>query len=324
VLKGLSHLRAIPWRYSIVSVAAAMLAAMDAHSACLSLIKGPVLMDVKACKKINPAEIFDLTKDKYKFIRDLDAQGRKEFLGLYRGLYVKGQVVKSQAIEKGMGNKGALEGDEIYGYVLPGKRTCELIMGKRIAANIDEKCCDGGGDPPCLLSTSYLLKSVKPIGKAGSAAGDRSRISAGQSENYKKAELAYRKKDYKKAAKYYETAKSYDELDVRGYYKLGLSYYKQDICSRAIYPLEEIHQRELKKKIFGDEQDTARKAKFLLARCYSKTNQPEKAVLLLQGYLLEPRKYRLEIRQSLKHKDFGWIHTSKAYRDYKRDALKAK
>jgi hypothetical protein len=51
-------------------------------------------------------------------------------------------------------------------------------------------------------------------------------------------------------------------------------------------------------------------------------NQPSNAYMILSGYLLEPGKYQRELKQALKHKDFGWIHTSKQYREFKKEADK--
>ena len=60
----------------------------------------------------------------------------------------------------------------------------------------------------------------------------------------------------------------------------------------------------------------------LLARCLARMNDPQNAVAILNSYLIEPAKYRNEINESLKDSDFGWIHTSREYRDYMKEARK--
>lgn len=44
--------------------------------------------------------------------------------------------------------------------------------------------------------------------------------------------------------------------------------------------------------------------------------------MILNSYLLEPQKYKSELKQALSNKDFGWIHTSKEYRDFKKEVGK--
>ena len=115
-------------------------------------------------------------------------------------------------------------------------------------------------------------------------------------------------------------AKANGELDITGHYKLAVAYRKDDRCNKAIEPLEYINGRHNKKDFWADEEKVIRSARFLLARCYAKLNKPGFATTILEAYLLEPRKYRNELKWSLGHKDFGWIHTSKEYRDYKKEA----
>ncbi len=293
----------------------------NAQAECLSLTSGPIVYDVIGCKVLTPETAFDLSKEKYGWIKDLDAAGKKQFYDTYRGTYLKGKVVKSSAQTKGIANEqGALNGDTIYSMILPPATQCNQILGKRIAGNLKEVCCEGGGQPPCLLDTSYLILQPQVIGGAESAAGDSTRTKAKQSKDYQAAEKLYRAKKYKDAVKLYEKARPNDELDVTGFYHLAFSYREMDQCKDAVGPLKIVNEKAQKKQIWADEEGTARKAQFLLARCHAKLNDPQSAVLLLNSYLLEPKKYKTEIVQSLKHKDFGWIHTSKEYRDYKKEA----
>lgn len=298
-------------------------AGADAQAECLSLTNGPVVYDVIGCKVLTPETTFDLAKEKFAWIKDLDAAGRKQFYDSYRGTYLKGKVVKSSAQTKGIANEqGALNGDTIYTMVGPPATQCAQLLGKRLSGNLKEVCCEGGGQPPCLLDTSYLIQNAQVIGGAESAAGDQTRTKAKNSKDYQAAEKLFRQKKWKDAAKLYEKARPNDELDVTGFFHLAYSYREMDQCKDAVGPLKIVTEKAQKKQIWADEEATARKAMFLLARCYAKLNDPQAAVLLLNSYLLEPKKYKMEIQQSLKHKDFGWIHTSKEYRDYKDEAQK--
>jgi hypothetical protein len=289
--------------------AAAAFVATELHAQCLTLTSGPIAYDVTGCKVLDPETFFDTSKPKYEWIAGLDAAGKKQFYDKYRGVFVRGKVVKSTATQKGLSTEqGVLTGETVF-MLLPPPVTlqCNAIFGKRLAGNLKEVCCDGGGEPPCLLDTSFLLTNAQVIGAADSGAGDS-------------AEQALRNKKYKEAVALYQKARANDELDVRGHYNLGLAYRQLDQCGDALGPLKVVYDKSAKKQVWADEEAIARKATFLLARCYAKRNDPGAAVMILNGYLLEPGKYKSEIRSSLKHKDFGWIHTSKEYRDYEKEA----
>lgn len=294
-----------------------------AEAGCLSLISGPVVFDVQGCKAMEPESYFDTAKPKYSWIAGLDAAGRKTFFNSYRGLYLRGKIVKSQAVAKGINpEQGALAGETVGVYINPGKLSCQAVNGKRVASELRETCCDGGGDVPCLLGTGYVLASPSVIGNAGSAAGDNTRQKAKDSKDVQAAEKLEASGKTKDAIKLYERARTNGELDVGGLYALGSAYRKIDECNNAVPPLKAVLDMSQKKQVFADDEPTARKAIFLLARCYAKMNDPGPAVLLLQGYLLEPQKYKVELQESLSHKDFGWIKTSKEYREYKVQAQK--
>jgi hypothetical protein len=294
-----------------------------AHAECLSLKVGTLIFDVQSCVQIQPEAAFDLTKDRFKFIADLDPQGKKNLLDSYRGFYVKGQVIKSQIDQKGVVKEsGVLMGETIQAYVPPGAMQCAGIQGKRLSGKLVERCCDGNGDAPCLLDTGYVLQNLAVIGVSGSSAGDAQRQKAKKSKDYQTADKHFRSKDWKKATIAFEKARSNGELDIAGHFKLGYSYRMLDLCPAAISPLQYIHSQREKGATWADEDAVVRAGEFLLARCYAKMNQPGASVLLLNAYLLEPQKYAKELRDSLSHVDFGWIHTSREYRDYQKEARK--
>jgi hypothetical protein len=294
-----------------------------ARAECLSLKAGPLIFDVQSCVQIQPEAAFDQTKDRFKFISDLDPKGKKSLLDSYRGLYVKGQVIKSQIDQKGVVKEsGVLKGENIPTYVPPSAVQCAQILGKRVSAKLVERCCDGNGDAPCLLDTGYVLQNVTVIGASGSSAGDEQRQKAKKSSDYQTADKHFRSKEWKKAAIAYEKARSNGNLDIAGHFKLGYSYRMLDLCPSAIGPLQYIHTQKEKGATWADEDAVVRAGEFLLARCYAKMNQPGASVLLLNAYLLEPQKYAKELGESLSHADFGWIHTSREYREYQKEAKK--
>jgi hypothetical protein len=297
--------------------------ATPARAECMTLVSGPIAYDVMGCKLIEPEAVFDTHKERFSWIAGLDAAGRKKFYDSYRGLYLKGKVVKSGAVSKGVAaEQGALSGQTVFMFIPPSAMKCDNVLGKRIGANLREVCCEGGGDPPCLLDTSYLLSNVQMVGSVSSAAGDQVRQKAKKSKDYQAGETAFKGHNWKTAAKEYEKARVNGELDIAGYYHLGYAYRELDQCSDAVPQLKHVQSEAEKKAIWADEENDARAAIFLLARCYSKMNDPQATVLILNSYLLEPKKYKTELELALTHKDFGWIHTSKEYRDFKKEAEK--
>lgn len=303
-------------------VAGILLSAGMAKGDCVSLVKGYLALDVRSCGRLKPEMTFDVNQERHAFIKDLPAPEQKKFWNSYRGLIIKGKVARSLAVRSGLNSsKGALNGEDISVFVHPDKNnTCRGLPGKRIKGYVSEACCEGGGDPPCLLSSAYVLKNYKVIGKASSSAGNASKTKAKKSKLYKRADKEFRQKRFEKAARYYEGVRSRGNLDIVGHYKLAYSYRQIDRCAKAIPPLEYIADKGEKKEFWADEEKIIRRANFLMARCYAKVNKPGFAVTILEGYLIDPATYRREIKGSLTHKDFGWIHTSKEYRKYKQAA----
>lgn len=291
-----------------------------AQGSCLALVKGPISFDVDVCKPFDPA-FFDTTKPKYKFIDDLDPQGRKEILDSYRGLVLKGTIVLSQAIKEGVStSKGALQGQKTIMFIPPGAVTCEMIRQKRITATINEKCCNGTGDVPCLLGNGYVLSDVKVSGDAMVGEGMEKKTRKPRSKDYIEAEKFYSAKKYKEAVKFYLKAEEAKDIDLKGLFRLGNSYRELERCDLATKPLKKIWALQEANKVFADEEMDARRGVFLLARCEAKNGDASGSIYYLNAFLLDPKKYRSELQQSLKHKDFGWIHTSKEYQEFKASA----
>lgn len=300
------------------------LGSVQAWAECIGMTNGPIVYDVMSCKSVEPKKDFTPDQD-YGFFKDFAESDRKRFLEGYRGYVVVGKVVKSEAIEEGLSKKkGALEGKDLKLLVPSAKGlSCNGIQKKRILGSIKEYCCQGSVDSPCLLQTPYKLLSVKVIGEAGSGAGDKTREAAKNSKNYKEGLAQYKKKRLKPAASLLEKAYKDGELDIKGQYLLSLIYRKLDNCRNAIPILQSIFEKSEKKEVWADEEATVRRSNFLLARCYAMTNDPGRATIILNSYLVDPKGNLSEIKESLRNADFGWINATKEYRDYSEAARKA-
>lgn len=310
-------------RLLAIGAALAHVVPSAAFADCLTLIKGPITVDVQSCNVIDPNTAFNLQNERFKDIRNLDANSKAKFYATYRGVMMRGKVVNSQAVRKGLSEeKGALFGENVFLFVPPGKGTCQSAIGYRYTGNVSEVCCDGAAEAPCLIDSSYVFTEIKPLGPSSKQAGNADKQKAVKSESYKLAEQALAKKDLAGAVKHFEAARNKNELDVPGLYKLGAAHRRLDSCDKAVAPLESVYEKYTKKQTWADDEPTIRKSNFLLARCYAKMNRPGDAVMMLNSYLLEPRKYKAELKQSLANPDFGYIHTSKEYRIYKADAEK--
>jgi len=309
------------WPRVLVLSLVALLHSSPAKASCISLLKGAVVYDVEVCSQVNPETRFDLGNPEYQWIRDLDSAGRAQFYASYRGALLRGKIIQSRAERRGIGGpKGALAGDTISVYVQPPSGQCNALSGKRLAGALEEACCNGNGDPPCLLGTTYFLKQVNVMGSASSEAGDAARRRARNSRDYNEGLKAWQAENWKQAIKHFEAARSKGDLDIKGHWMLGQALRQTDQCREAVKPLKYIYDRALAGKVWSDEEEIVRRSNFLLARCHARNNDPQAAVFILNGYLLEPTKFRRELQEALRNKDFGWIHTSKEYRDFRAEA----
>lgn len=295
----------------------------NVFAVCTTLVKGPIAIQVKQCKVVTPETSFK-GDSKYNFIRDLPPANRKQFLSTYKGSLIDGTVTQSQALREGISDeKGALLNEKISAFIPAASGSCESFLGKLLEVELKQSCCDGGGVTPCLLNTGYLLTDVKVSdGKASSKSNQPKKTAEGQAL-YKKARTAAAAKDYKTAASYFEQLRTKGELDVLGQFQLGLVYRELDKCNQALSVLEPLHQRFEKKDYWTDTEMPVRKGTFLYARCLSVLSRASEATLVLQGFLVERQKFQKEIKDSLFHRDFGYIKSSKSWLKYKAAAEKA-
>jgi hypothetical protein len=80
-----------------VALTLAAAAPETAEAACTSLKSGAVVYDVTGCGALVPEKHFDLTKEKYAWIADLDAAGRKKFF-VPPGFFICLSLVMSIAV----------------------------------------------------------------------------------------------------------------------------------------------------------------------------------------------------------------------------------
>jgi len=306
-----------------LGVLALILFSQQLSAVCASLVRGQVMLDIQSCSNIQPEKAFASHEPKYNFIRDLPPPQRKAFLDSYRGLSVKAKVARSFAVRSGLSpEQGALSGETIRAFIPPQQLSCGAIYGKRVEAVMDEVCCEGGGEAPCLLGTSYLLKKTAVLGTANTKAGHKdSHFSA--SPEYKQAQKLLAQRDYKKATALLEKLNQNQQLDVQGKFLLAAAYRDMDRCPAALPLLETLYQKFERNDYWTDDEPYIRRANFLYARCLSMMEKSGDAVMILQGFLVEPKKYRKEITESFSHPDFGYIKTSKAYLEYKEAASRA-
>ena len=308
-----------PMRYLVLGI---WFCGPNVWAVCATLIKGPVAIDVQQCNSVHPESAFPLTNSKYNFIRDLPPANRQQFLETYRGLLIKGQVARSMAVRSGLSpEKGALGGEKIVAFIEPHTLNCDAIQSKRIQANINEICCEGGGEAPCLLGTGYLLQRPQLLKEAAARGGGRQGPEVQAA--YQQSLAAIGRRDFLSSIQTLTKLKQQKPLGTQGEYLLALSYRENDQCPQALPYLEAIYKRLETSSYWSDEEAIVRRGTLLLARCLSLLSRPGEAVIILQSFLVEPKKFKKEINESLSHQDFGGIRTDKQFIIYRERALKA-
>ncbi len=293
------------------------------RATCASLVRGQITVDIQSCSNVPPEQAFGSHEPKYNFIRDLPPAQRKAFLDSYRGLSVRAKVAYSLAVRSGLSpEQGALSGETITAYIPPQILSCTQVHGKRIQAIADEVCCEGGGEAPCLLGSSVVLKKAKVIGSAHSKAGNNDARNAARPD-YRQALKLLGQRDYKGATALLEKLRAAKQLDVQGSYLLAAAYRDMDKCPAAVPLLEGIYQRFERSDFWSDDETYIRRGTLLYARCLAMMERSGESVMILQSFLVEPKKFSKEINESFNHPDFGYIRTSKAFLDYRDTATRA-
>jgi len=291
---------------------------------CVSLIKGPVVFDVDLCRDVFLNQDVKIPQERASSITGLGRDGQRELFTTYQGQILQGQVIASQAVRSGFSpESGVLKGQRIKLFVPQGQLQCSEANLARFYGVIDEACCNGRIESPCMLPTAYVFRDFRKIGRAGGGDGDQQRREAINDPSYREAITHFRERRFRQAARSFEQARQKGRLDLRGHYLLGEAYQRLDMHERAISPLREIYDRSLRGDTWANDESVVRRAIFLLARCYARTGDAGQASLVLSGYLTEPRKYRRELEMSLEVSEFGFIHTSREFQEYEKKAREA-
>ncbi len=292
-----------------------------AQDVCVELIKGSVAIDVTACAPFTP-DVFNGNKHEFQFIKDLDPAQRNDLFQSYSGLIIRGTVVLSNAVRTGIStSKGVLHGQKEPFFIRSGQTTCEAIKSKRISAMLNEQCCNGSAAVPCLLENGYLLTDVKVMG--GAVIGSPAEVRPARKPHtkaYIDADKKYAARKYQEAIDLYLAAERENDMDVPGLFHMGFAYRAIEKCDKAIVPLTKIMTLKKSNKVWAEDELSVRRGQFLLARCHAKSGSASDAIFYLEAFLLDPKKYKTELQLSLTQKDFGWIHSSKEYIEYKAKA----
>ncbi len=294
---------------------------------CLSYIKGNVGVSILSCQDINPENSFDRKKEEFQWIYDLPPSKRTEILNTYRGSLVKAKVEFSDAVQVGLSNKkGALAGQTIDIYLSPNGKNCANLNQQKIFGDLLEVCCDGGATPPCLLDKKYILKnfSILSLQEFNQKISNTQTKTTANIKNYEIGKKYFEQKKFSSAISFLEKARGEGELDFQGHILLATAYRKKDNCPKAIDALKVIEEKSRSGTWLAGDKEAERSGRFLLARCFARIGDSGRAMIILKGYLSEPKTYKQEIQDALKLKDFGWIHSSKEYQDFKVKAEKIK
>lgn len=189
----------------------------------------------------------------------------------------------------------------------------------------------GGLGHPGVHSTVHSTAMADMAESRVAAAGQTSEGSTGKTAKapsvpknlLKDGFNAIKERDWKSAVEHFEKAQQQKPLSMRALLALAYAYRKVEDCPKAVEPLNLIQKKSKGRKLSKRDAKIARSGLFLLARCYGKQNDAGKALFILNGYLLDPKKYASEIRQSLRLLDFGGLKTQSDFRDYMEAARKA-
>ncbi len=290
-------------------------------ASCTSSISGLIVIENPTCYSVNPNRFFSsLDKVDFSWIKDLDPVQKKKFYRSYDGVVIKGKVVSSQAVQKGLETKKGVLKNQNVRIFYPRKK-CPKIKTSNVALQLREVCCQGGGESPCLLGSGlYATKVFDAANVKIKSTKNINRRKRSNSPSVLKAKKYYKQRKWDLAAKSYMRAYKQSEASVVDIYNMGLSFRRAEKCSKVFKPLSELYDKMIDDKLWVGEEKVARKASFLLARCYAKELKSAESVQILSGYLLESKKYRSEILRSLKHSDFRPIKLSNEFQEYKKAA----
>jgi len=140
------------------------------------------------------------------------------------------------------------------------------------------------------------------------------------SEKIEQAKYLLKEKRYKEGIKAMRELSDDNKLDAASYLSWGQILMNADNCKAALYPFKELQVRKQEGRLMISDPQVDRRALFLQARCHARLNEVSEAIYILNGYLLNPEKFSKELDQALKNSDFGFISSSKEYREFRANA----
>lgn len=296
-----------------------------AYGGCVSLIRGPLILKVNSCQILDIRENLANNSEYRTKLSRLDAAEKRRLVGFYRGAYLKGTVVQSNAKITGDFRSSAnLSGKPVSIFVPPGRRpNCSAYQDRIIQSYVEEACCDGMINPPCLLKSHLMFnKPIKVFALAKGQVRSKRSIGLKMASEVKQGNWFLKRKKYASAIGRYRAAQKKGVLGVRGHYYLGFALQKIDRCEQAIEALSYVRQKALKGNTWQNEQLAIQDSLILLARCYARQLRADEAIEVCDSFLHNPRKYSKQIIASLNHRDFGWIRNNPLYKDYRKRAQK--
>ncbi len=306
------------WRLSLLGLSLLFASISSAQqSSCIHPIEGEVVFDVQSCELKSGMQFFQANRQSQEWFWNISPKMQNDIASKYTGIMFSAKIVSSKAQKKGLGDaQSEFVGQTIRAYWPNPSRQCPSLAGKRIKSLLGEICCDGRTESPCLYKTPYKLANVSILGAATGMRGNVEAETASRSPDYKKGLNLLKQKDYRGAAASLEKVRAAKQLDTAGLYFLGVAYYQLEKCVNVVKLLEPMQEKWEKSQFWANEESLVRKGVFLLARCHSMNNNPSMASVILNSYLSNPNKYKEEIIQARTHPDFGWIRTTKEYREF--------
>lgn len=308
---------------TMVLAAASAVAASSAHGGCVSLVQGPLIVKVDSCQILDIRNNLVNNSEYRTKLSRLDQQEKDRLVSTYRGTYLKGTVLQSKAKVTGVFQSTAnLVGKPVSVFVpSTNSQGCGAYQYRIVQSYVEEACCDGQINPPCLLKSHLMFK--KPI-KVFSLPQSQVRRTKGvglkMAREVKEGNWFLKRKKYGDAIGRYTKAQKQGQLGVRGHYYLGFAYQKIDRCDKAIEALGILRKANLTGQAWQNEQQAIQKGLILLARCYARQLRADEAVEVCNSFLHNPRKFGKQIIASLNHRDFGWIRNNPLYVDYRKRA----
>jgi hypothetical protein len=276
-----------------------------------------MVFDVRNSAKMVGRDFFVANKKSQEWYWNISPKMQSDIAASYTGCMLEAFIVNSSARKKGLNTaQPEYSGQVIRMFTQESAGKCEQFLGKRFEANLQEICCDGREESPCLYKTSLRASGTRNLGPAGGNRGNRETEQAIRSKDYQAGLNFMKNGDYRQAARSLELAKKAGNFDLSGTYFLALAYRNLERCEKVIKLLTPMQVKWERSEFWATEEVMIRKSVFLLARCYSMSNDPSRSSVILNSYLSDPKKYKEEIYGARSHEDFGWIRTTKEFREF--------